>query len=108
MDKMTNDRKLDQWIAENIFNIELQRSIEGNPWMEVVSEFTSDMNEAVKILKKLQLSNEESIYSLWYDYSWFVEDINLSGEVHQIAHNDSPTMAICLAAYKIETGKDWL
>ena len=116
-----SDRKLDAWIAENVTDPYPGYTLIESPLWEGycyiddedspiyrLPEYTSDMNEAVEELRKLQLKYEDAIFHLWHDCAWFFEELDYDGKITQIVHDDDPAKAICLAAYKLRTGKDWL
>lgn len=115
---MTFSRKLDAWIAENIFGNE----VENNPeygWMEhsnveptkSLSYYTSDMNKAIDLLthdayfyemalspgdKYVNTSRRVPLY-------WEVTDVN----GNCFSEHSNPAMAICMAAYYQVTGDLW-
>ena len=80
------DAELDLWIAENMFD-------------EVhypVSEYTSDMNEAIKVLQQLK----------YLDLCWnnFLNTWTLEDDFNRWSEDENPAMAICKAAYSKKTG----
>ena len=104
------DRKLDAWIAVNVFGYEVVRE---KPYKRLygdgvnipyfaVKHYTSDMNEAVKVLE-ISSMVLPGFYS-FYDYCK-VEDMD--GNTLALAKISQPALAICLAAYKLKTGEDW-
>ena len=97
------DRKLDAWISAYVMcNLE-DTLREDVPKEYQTPRYTSDLNEAVKVLKK---HNQE--LSLWFyaeDNSWTVNDV--SGLFEVSLKDAEPAMVLCLAAYKLKTGEDW-
>jgi Phage ABA sandwich domain len=110
-------RELDTWIAINIIGFDGMAIDEDGDYYvmdrskeEIYSHvlpYSSDMNEAVKVLRELQVNDESCALHLWYDFAWFLERDGFDNNKYQLAHSDTPAMAICLAAYKLKTGKDW-
>ena len=116
--KLKSDRELDRWIAENLYNWKLipqgaqMRSgwITAEYWLlpdgttssacNGPKNYTSDMNEAVEILSLIQCYLEPDGHD-WLCNSYYA----LFSD--PVSSATTPAMAICLAAYKLETGKDW-
>ena len=96
------DRKLDAWIAENVDD-------EGVA-MYTLPNYTSDMNESFRVVDKL-LSENFRVEFLLQDelittsISWKEEGPEKYSDLDLL--NTPLPMAICLAAYKLKTGKDW-
>jgi len=97
------DRKLDAWIADNIFEgerVKVDTMLTLCPEYEMQpKEYTSDMNEAVKVLQKTGCCLEVD-GNAWLCNNY--HEIN-----HPTGYSDNPAMAICFAAYKLNTGEDW-
>ena len=95
-----SDRNLDVWIAENIID---------KAYFHLPPEYTSDMNEAVKVLPEIGIL----VDSLRFDDrftdtpEWSVGYMDSDGAWEGGPKCANPAMAICLAAYKLKTGEDW-
>lgn len=103
-----SDRKLDAWIAENIFGGGYTTRFPDLPigdGRKIPRFYTSDMNEAVEVLESLREVHLGTVHpNRWacyhtdsYDASWTIDD----------SISSTPAMAICLAAYRLETGEGW-
>lgn len=107
-------RKLDRWVAENIFDIKTHLDSFGEPCVRATSgywqwnrvkKYTSDLNEAIKIAEKLNLC------LLFFDQIGLVvyKDENDASNDYESLHTmlGCHAYTICLAAYKLKTGCDW-
>ena len=78
----------------------IEHNIHGS---QPLPNYTSDMNEAIKVLESIggyleyQGGENEFVWCVAVEYTDF----------HPIFHENA-AMVICLAAYKLETGKDWV
>jgi len=128
--KLKSDRELDRWIAENVTN-EPRRKVDMitdvDRWGKTIymgftlthPNYTSDLNEAIKVFEWITYNYtvDEYAYNLSmgtykeHKGRWFIvrEDYTdgISLEEDFIQSQESPAMAICLAAYKLKTGKEW-
>lgn len=105
-----NDEELDAWIGETLFDLDLTGdrrhyvdsmfSFGRSPMLTPVPDYTSDMNEAIKVMEKLS-----STLSLKYFAA--SEEWELQKGTTRFEQHENPAMAICLAFYKLETGENW-
>ena len=102
---MKTDIDLDMWVAENVFKCYwISKNRQRLQWNKddrvvCIPHYTSDMNEAIKVLRYFHgtLSHDSVEWNVGtvFDLEKFV------------AYHAKPAKAICLAAYKLETGEDW-
>ena len=117
------DRKLDCWVFESVFGMSLIP--EGSPdkggWIKAAhyrdpsgreyssvngpEKYTSDMNHAWKVVEKME---ELGVMTFLRNFPDRPQCKFLGGgKAPESSYADTMPMAICLAAYKHKTGKDW-
>ena len=112
------DRKLDTWVAENVFNLEVREhpvcggyEYDSGVWFDPLPNYTSDMNVSIHVLAELSAINGQHGYDFYYDgvgrWSVVMNYDQLGDTFRQLSSHKDPAMAICLAAYKLKTGNDW-
>jgi len=114
-------RKLDAWIAEHVMGLDvwlspdLRDSGNGGPIIhnytdgEDVPYYSTDIAAAWEVVDKIGLFNEYYLRKKPLQDMWTIEinhgQVGLHEEI--IEYSKSAPMAICLAAYKLKTGRNW-
>jgi hypothetical protein len=115
-------RKLDTWIAENLFDIEVSDYDEIEEYCPVmrigmslkykeIPYYSTEIGPAWDVVNKL-ISERCRVSFLCQD-SYYYADIETkkSGYPEEClaeVSSDTASMVICLAAYKAKTGEDWI
>ncbi len=112
------DIKLDKWIAAKVMGYEVRKVQGGAGWYCRRGEYDNPNLDCI-ILPMYTYDLSRAFEAMWKagctglgigpspDFKMFCATVELDWEKQEKAFAEKPAKAICMAIYKLITGKDW-